>query len=747
MKSNLSFTLAAALAMVVSVAYAPVWLIFVVAAMLASAAGFLRLDTAAAATASSTDRLVAESSGLRVSPNGAVEAISDDVRALLGVAADAAVTLDDLTGTDDASRVVDAVDTVCRHAGVVATMSLPVRGLDGWIDAELTLVGRDGGTTAHMTITDVSRYRRLQAASAVRATQLEGLSTLVAQSLAGADEATLVTNAISSLRDGLVVDTVEIHRALDGSPELVAGVGPAGIAVDRDQTPGAGVLQTALDSGEVTTDAAEDASTEIAVPTEDSVVLIRTLTPRRYDDHDLDFIRAVAGTMTLARRRRGAEQDAFHRARHDELTGLVNREVFLERLGTWVRRSGTPGEAVAVLLLDLDHFKIINDSLGHTAGDALLEAVSDRLTTGLRPGDTLARFGGDEFVILSRGLGTVDQAALAGRRMQAALGDPFEIAGHDVQVTASVGAAYCDDPGAVPEELLQRADVALYQAKAEGRERVLLFEPEMLEEAVTRLRTETELREALADDQLRLFYQPVVDLGTGKTVGVEALVRWVHPGRGLVTPAEFIPISEATGLIEEVGAWVINETCRQVRVWTDEGRPMPVSINISPRQLRDASLLQTIDDAVRRHEVDPTLLTVELTENMLVADPAAALATLHELRARGISIAIDDFGTGYSSLSYLKTLPVDTVKIDRSFVAGIDRSGDDYAIISAMVRLVQVLDKQVVAEGVETEQQLELLKDLGCDMAQGFLFSPAVFELEHGASDQSWSRLVLESRR
>ena len=214
-----------------------------------------------------------------------------------------------------------------------------------------------------------------------------------------------------------------------------------------------------------------------------------------------------------------------------------------------------------------------------------------------------------------------------------------------------------------------------------------------------------------------------------------------------MTPAEFIPISEATGLIEEVGAWVINETCRQVRAWTDEGRPMPVSINISPRQLRDASLLQTIDDAVRRHDIDPSMLTVELTENMLVADPGAALATLHELRARGISIAIDDFGTGYSSLAYLKTLPVDTIKIDRTFVAGIDRSGDDYAITSAMIRLAQVLDKEVVAEGVETEQQLELLKDLGCDRAQGFLFSPAVFEPAHGTADQSWSRLVLESRR
>ena len=750
MKPYLSFTLAAALALVVSVAYAPVWLIVVVAAMLASAAGVLRLTT------SDPERepalgLGRDISGVRFDAEGEIQALAPDVRDLLGIGAADSVALADLMAADDAQLVSDAIDTVCRHNGVVATICVPVRGASGWLDAEVTLVGRNGGASAHGSVADISRYRRLEAETAARASQVEDLSTLVAQALAGADEATLVTTAVGAIRTGLGVDAVEIHRGTATALELVAGVGPGGIAVDRESTDAArhDVINAALESGAAADDSvrAGEPAGEIAIPSGDGVVMIRTLTPRRFGDQDVAFVQAVAGTLTLARHRRGAEQDAFHRSRHDELTGLVNREVFLERLGTWVRRSGAAGEAVAVLLLDLDHFKIINDSLGHTAGDALLESVSERLAMGLRPGDTLARFGGDEFVILSRGLGTIDQAALAGRRMQAALGEPFEIAGHQVLVTASVGAAYCDNPDAVPEELLQHADVALYQAKAEGRERVLLFEDEMLEEAVTRLRTEAELREALADDQLRVFYQPVVDLGTGETVSVEALVRWIHPGRGLVAPAEFIPISEATGLIEEVGAWVVNETCRQVRVWTDEGRPMPVSINISPRQLRDAGLIQTIDDAVRRHGIDPTLLTVELTENMLVADPAAALTTLHELRERGISIAIDDFGTGYSSLAYLKTLPVDMVKIDRTFVAGIDRSGDDYAIISAMIRLVQVLDKQVVAEGVETEQQLDLLKDLGCDMAQGFLFSPAVFEPGHGGVDQSWSRLVLESRR
>ncbi len=749
MKPLLPFTIAAALSIVLSVAYAPVWVALVTAALLSGCAGALRLVTTAATPTTAPAR-----TGTWLDTDGAFEIVDPSARQALGLDGAAELTrVDDVVGPHDAAVVRDLLHTVSEHPGVMATVPVRVRAASDWLDAEVTLVsGAVAGHTGVLaTFEDVTRERVLEVTAAARDAQVLALATVTTQALNAADGGTLAQTAVSSIRSALQVDGVELYRCHGASPEFSAGVAPGGMAMDRDAAldmSGRLVAET-NERDEIVAEplGSRSHATALGIPMPDGVLVLRALTPRDFTDADIAFVRSVTDVVTLARRQRGAEQDAFRRSRHDELTGLVNREVFLERLRTWIRRSGEQGEAVAVLLLDLDHFKIVNDSLGHTAGDALLEAVSERLNVGLRPGDTLARFGGDEFVILARGLASVDQATLAGRRMQAALAEGFALGDRQVQVTASVGVAHCTDPATSAETLLQEADMALNRAKERGRERVELFEASMLEETVTRLRTESELREALADDQLRVFYQPLVDLGTGATAAVEALVRWVHPGRGLVTPAEFIPISEATGLIEEIGAWVINETCRQARAWTDDDAAMPVSINISPRQVGDTTLLQTIDDAVRRHGIDPSLLTVELTESSLMNELGATLGTLHALRERGISIAIDDFGTGYSSLAYLRSLPIDMVKIDRTFVAGIDRSGDDYAIVAAIIRLAQALGKKVVAEGVETEQQLDLLTDLGCDLAQGFLFSPAVFELEHTGADQAWSRLVLDGRR
>ncbi len=602
-------------------------------------------------------------------------------------------------------------------------------------------------TLEEMTRTPASPnvHQRLESALNTREQQLETIRSLTDHALDGSDEATLVGAAVTATRTALRCDGCEIYRTVDTTPQLAAGVGPGGIQLDRRSTTIRGSALAAtlstrsgaafeVDGGLVTEPQLPISATAVAVPIVGpdgmaGAFMARWSSARSLRQTDVDFMSAVAGLLALTRRQRGAEQDAFRQSRHDALTGLVNRDVFLERLGTAVSQSGPEGEVVAVLLADLDHFKIINDSLGHSAGDDLISAVSERFRSALRPGDTLARLGGDEFVVLARRLGDPGQAVFAAQRLQSVLSEPFSISGHEVQATASVGVAVCSDATQDAGELMGAADAALYHAKERGRERIEVFEPSMHDAALARLTTEEQLRAAIQEGQLRVLYQPIIDLGTGQADGVEALVRWLHPTRGMVSPAEFIPISEATGLIEEVGAWVIDEVARQARAWVDAGSPMRVSVNISPRQLVDTNLLRTIDLALETHGISGDLLTVEVTESALMSDVDAATDALAQIDERGIKIAIDDFGTGPTSIPHLRTLPIDIVKIDGSLVSGIGHSGDDYAIVSTMIQLARILGTRVLAEGVETEQQLELLRDLGCDLAQGFLFSPAVFDV------------------
>jgi diguanylate cyclase (GGDEF)-like protein len=704
--------------------------------------------------------------GLLFSTSGELLRVSDSLSSTLGWQYDDFVGLrtDEFVDPEHLPLVLDAFDAVRLVPLGQASVNVRVRTPEAWLAMEVSVTNATeiealGGFVIQLqNIDDQLGY---QQRIDTQTSAMVALNALIGQALDDSDDSTLVQAAVTKARTALGLDAVELYRSVNGALELAAGVGPGGLTLDRrsEIVTGDSLAGRAISTGvavweppraSAQAQAAGQAHTGLALPvggsTSPAALVVRSSHCRVFDHGDVAFLASVVGLIALARRQRGAEQDAFRMSRTDELTGLVNREAFLKRLRTSLTQCAVPGEMVGVLLVDLDHFKIINDSLGHTAGDALIEALSHRLSGGLRPGDTLARFGGDESVILTRGLGSAAQATLAARRVQSVLFDTFNIAGHDVQVTASVGVAVFDDPEVDPGTLMQHADAALARAKELGRERVEMFDPTMLEEAVTRLRTEEELRTALVDEQLRLFYQSTVDLATGQTRAVEALVRWIHPGRGLVTPAEFIPISEATGLIEEIGAWVINESCRQAAVWMKEGNATQVSVNISGRQLADPMLIQTIEAALDRHNLPAEYFAIELTETALVAGVTTALETLRELHDRGVTIAIDDFGTGHS-LSYLKTLPVDLVKIDRAFVTGIDRSGDDYAIISAMIKLAQTMGKQVVAQGVETEQQLELLRDLGCDLAQGFLFSPAVFEIDHGSEGRPWTDLVIEARR
>jgi diguanylate cyclase (GGDEF)-like protein len=419
----------------------------------------------------------------------------------------------------------------------------------------------------------------------------------------------------------------------------------------------------------------------------------------------------------VTERQRAQAQAAFL-ARHDPLTRLANRTLFHDRLGEALARIGT----VAVLYLDLDRFKDVNDTLGHAVGDALLRLVSGRLNNCFRQTDTVARLGGDEFaVILSPG--TREAATAVAHHVIEVIGRSFEVDGHDIGIATSVGIALAPDHGADAATLLKNADLALYAAKADGRATFRFFEQSMEERVQARRTLETDLRSALANDEFQLFYQPLVSARQRRAAGIEALLRWRHPSRGLVSPAEFIPIAESTRLIIPLGAWALRHAC------FDAARLPPglrVSVNLSAIQLRSSDLLPTVREVLAASCLPPDRLELEVTESSLIRDAAATRATLQELRSLGVRIAMDDFGTGYSSLSYLREFPFDRIKIDKSFVDDVGRRKDCDAIIRAVTGIAESLGIETVAEGVETEEQLRRLVEEGCTEVQGYLFSRPV---------------------
>ncbi len=432
----------------------------------------------------------------------------------------------------------------------------------------------------------------------------------------------------------------------------------------------------------------------------------------------------VAAVRDVSERRHFEEQ-ILHQATHDALTGLPNRLLYRQLLEQAMRQAERDETLLAVLFLDLDGFKTINDTLGHGAGDALLVQVAARIRGALRASDVVGRLGGDEFTILLAGIRHVHVISQIADNILAAIARPYEVEGREVNITASIGITVFPLDDANADSLLRNADTAMYHAKQEGRNRYSYYTAEMNRQMRQRLEVETGLRHALRENQFEVFYQPQVEVGTGRWVGLEALIRWRHPARGLIPPAEFIPVAEDSGLIEAIGEWVLTAVCRQIIEWDDKGfPPLRVAVNLSARQFAKPNLVDEVAAIFRSHGKDVLgeRIELEVTESMLVGDMPRSVAQLKALREMGLKLAIDDFGTGYSSLSYLKRLPLTALKIDRSFIDGVTHGEDDAAIARAIIELAHSLRLAVVAEGVETTEQWQWLREHGCDLAQGYLF-------------------------
>jgi diguanylate cyclase (GGDEF)-like protein len=425
--------------------------------------------------------------------------------------------------------------------------------------------------------------------------------------------------------------------------------------------------------------------------------------------------------MDMTERKRAEARLAFM-AQHDGLTGLPNRNLLRQQMDDMLLHTRRSAEKVAVLVLGLDNFKAVNDTLGHGVGDKLLRGVAKRLRSTLREEDALARLNSDEFAIVQGGVSRPEDAVLLAKRLLEAIGEPYLLDGHSIVIGASIGITMSPGDGDESEKLLKSADMALSRAKSEFRGTFSFFEAEMDARAQTRRKIEMDLRDAIQNDGLRPFYQPLVDLSSGRITGFEALVRWPHPERGMISPGEFIPVAEETGLINPLGGLMLRRACADAAHWPDD---VCVAVNLSPLQFRTGNLLSLVTDALRQSGLAARRLELEITETLLLEKSSQVLATLHALRALGVRISMDDFGTGYSSLSYLRSFPFDKIKIDQSFVRDLGSNRDAQAIVRSIISLGKGLGVTITAEGVETEAELSCLRAEGCHEGQGFLFSRA----------------------
>jgi diguanylate cyclase (GGDEF)-like protein/PAS domain S-box-containing protein len=424
---------------------------------------------------------------------------------------------------------------------------------------------------------------------------------------------------------------------------------------------------------------------------------------------------------------RAMSQEMAHAAQHDFLTGLPNRGLLSDRIGQAIALASRHQKHVAVLFLDLDGFKHINDSLGHPIGDRILQSIGERLASGVRSSDTVSRQGGDEFVVLLSEIDRVEEAAISATRLLDAVAEAHSIDQTQLHITTSIGISVYPEDGSDAETLIKNADTAMYQAKENGRQSYQFFTPAMNIRAVERQFIEEGLRRAIEQDELSLHYQPVIDVRTGIVIGAEALLRWMHPVRGAIQPADFIAVAEDSGLIIPIGRWVMREACREAQRWTDAGlEPITIAVNVSAVEFQDEGFLAAVVDILSETGLDPTRLEIELTESVLMKRVDATAGILQSLRERGIRVAVDDFGTGYSSLSYLRKFPVDALKIDQSFIRQISGEGSDTTLVTAVINMARSLKLRVIAEGVENTEELDFIRAHECHEAQGYLLSHPV---------------------
>jgi diguanylate cyclase (GGDEF)-like protein/PAS domain S-box-containing protein len=622
-----------------------------------------------------------------------------------------------------------------------------------WVRDDAVLrAGPDGVTRWHGVMSDITKQKEAEAELELRAAQQAAVARLGEHALRGASLADLMQEAVSAgvellgLEIGAVVELVPSEevvafRAVHGLPGVrINDRVPAGLGSQSGY---------ALLSGRpaVVTDWAHERRFERSEVLEGlgttsglTVVIegrrgpfgalgFHSQAPRVFKQGDVDFVQALANVLGDVVERQLTDDDIRHRALHDPLTGLPNRLLFLDRVGQATERQRRRRDILtAVLVLDLDRFKLVNESLGHRAGDELLAAAAPRLKQAVRSADTVAHLSGDEFGILLEDITGEQDAIEMAERIAGVFARPFVLDGDEHFVTTSIGIALAEG-GERGEDLLRDADAAMHRAKERGRARYELFDEALRGRALSRLRVENDLRRALDRDELTLHYQPLVSLRDRQMVSVEALVRWDHPERGRISPADFIPVAEENGLIEPIGRWVLEHACRQAAEWCrarPDAAPLTMCVNLSAAQLANPALAQTVATALRVSGLDPSCLALELTESMLVGDTEQLSETLVALKALGLRLVLDDFGTGYSSLSYLTRLPLDSLKVDRSFVDGLGTESRDTAVTEAIIAMSRALSLRVVGEGAETAQQVAELARLGCDLVQGFYFSRPV---------------------